>query len=78
LLHISNTDMLKSMYFAYFHSLMKYGVLFWGNSSDSKKVFTLQKKTVRIMVGVKSQNYLRDYRYYLFHVNIYFHYWTSL
>jgi hypothetical protein len=23
---------------------MKYGIIFWGNSSDSKKVFTLQKK----------------------------------
>jgi hypothetical protein len=55
LLHISNFDILKSIYFAYFHSFMKYGIIFWGNSSDSKKVFTLQKKTVRIMVGRKPQ-----------------------
>jgi hypothetical protein len=40
----SNTDTLKLIYFDYFHSLMKYGLIFWGNSSDSKKVFTLQKK----------------------------------
>jgi hypothetical protein len=40
LLHVSTTDTLKSIYFAYFHSLMKYGIIFWGNSSDSKKVFT--------------------------------------
>jgi hypothetical protein len=32
---------------------MKYGINFLDNSTDSKKVFTLQKKTVRIMVGVK-------------------------
>jgi hypothetical protein len=51
-LHISNI--------AYFHSLMKYGIIFWGNSSDSKKVFTLQKKIVRIMMGVKSHNPCRD------------------
>jgi hypothetical protein len=44
LLHISNTDTLKSIYFAYFHSLMKDGIIFRGNSSDSKKVFTLEKK----------------------------------
>jgi hypothetical protein len=26
--HISNIDTLKSIYFAYFHSLMKYGIIF--------------------------------------------------
>jgi hypothetical protein len=35
---------------------MKYGIIFWGNSSDSKKVFTLQKNSVRIMVGIKPQH----------------------
>jgi hypothetical protein len=49
---------LTSMY-AYFHSLMKYGIIFWGNSFDIKKVFTLQKKIVRIMMGVKSHNSCR-------------------
>jgi hypothetical protein len=34
--HISNTDTLKSIYFAYFHSLMKYGIFLGGNSPDSK------------------------------------------
>jgi hypothetical protein len=57
LLHINNTYMLKSIYFAYFHSLMKYGIIFWGNSSDSKKVFTLQKKIVRYG-GHKTSNFL--------------------
>jgi hypothetical protein len=37
MLHISNIDTLKSIYFAYFHSLMKYGIMFWGNSSDREK-----------------------------------------
>jgi hypothetical protein len=50
--------MLKSIYFAYFHSKMKYGIIFWGNSSDSKKVFTLQKKIVRIILGIKPQKFL--------------------
>jgi IS1 family transposase len=39
---------------------MKYGIIFWGNSSDSKKMFTLQKKIVRIMVGIKPQNSCRE------------------
>jgi hypothetical protein len=40
LLHIDNTDTLKSIYVAYFHFLMKYGIIFCGKSSHSKKVFT--------------------------------------
>jgi hypothetical protein len=43
--HTSSTDNLKSIYFAYFHSIMKYGILFWGNSPNSKMIFTLQKRT---------------------------------
>jgi hypothetical protein len=33
LLHISNTDTLKSIYYAYCHSLMKYWIIFWGKTS---------------------------------------------
>jgi hypothetical protein len=60
LLHVSNIDTLKLIYFACFHSLMKYRIIFWGNSSDGTKVFTLQKKTVRIVVGVKPQHPCRE------------------
>jgi hypothetical protein len=38
---------------------MKYGIIFWGNSSDSKKVFALQRK-IGIRMGVKSHNSYRD------------------
>jgi hypothetical protein len=50
--HVSNTVTLKAMYFAYFHSIMKYGIIFWDNSSSSKNVFTLQKKVIRIKTGL--------------------------
>jgi hypothetical protein len=40
-LHTSNINTLKSIYFAYFHSSMKYEIIFWGNSADSKKVCML-------------------------------------
>jgi hypothetical protein len=53
--HISNINILKLIYFAYFHSLIKYRIIFWGNSSDNKKVFTLQKKIVITIVGSKPQ-----------------------
>jgi hypothetical protein len=59
MLHISNTDTLKSIYFAYFHSIIKYGIIFWDNSFNSKKIFILKKKSVRIVAGVRSRNSCR-------------------
>jgi hypothetical protein len=34
---------------------MSYGIIFWGNSTDSKKVFYIQKKIIRIMAGTKRE-----------------------
>jgi hypothetical protein len=56
LLLISNTDILKSIYLAYFHSIINCGIIFWDNSCSSKKIFSLQKKIIRIMAGVKPRN----------------------
>jgi hypothetical protein len=58
-LHISNTDTLRSVEFAYFHSIMKYGTIFWHNSPNSKKMFVLQNKIVRIMAGINPRNSCR-------------------
>jgi hypothetical protein len=46
-----NINDLKTVYYAYYHSLVKYGIIYWGNASGSNKVFILQKKIIRIMVG---------------------------
>jgi hypothetical protein len=32
---------------------MSYGIIFWGNSTDSKIVFYIKKKIIRIMAGTK-------------------------
>jgi hypothetical protein len=34
---------IKSIYFAYFHTHLKYGLIFWGGDSNSKTIFKLQK-----------------------------------
>ena len=47
-----NINDLKTVYFAYYYSLVKYGIICWGNVSVSNKVFVLQKKIIRIMIGV--------------------------
>jgi hypothetical protein len=57
---MSATLTLKSVYFAYFHSIMKDGTILGGNSSNSKTIFTLQKKIVRLMAGVKPRNSCRN------------------
>ena len=38
---------------AYFHSVIKCGTIFLGNSSDSGKIFTLLRKIIRIMADAQ-------------------------
>jgi hypothetical protein len=60
LTHISSTETIKSIYFAQFHSIMKYRIIFWGNSHTSRKILTLQRKIIRIMASVKPRNSCRS------------------
>jgi hypothetical protein len=41
------------LYFAYFHSVIRYGIIFWGIATNSYKVSKLQKSVIRIMSGAK-------------------------
>jgi hypothetical protein len=59
-IHIGNITTLKSIYFAYFHSIMKYGIIVWSHSFNSGKIFTLQKKIFRIMVNAKPRSSYRS------------------
>jgi len=47
--HISSTDTLKS-------TVVKWGIFFGGNSSNSILIITFEKRTLRIIAGVKSRN----------------------
>jgi len=49
----------KVIYYSYFHSIMTYGLIFWGNSPDRIKIFRLQKKIIRIMMGWRSRDSCR-------------------
>jgi hypothetical protein len=51
----SNKTTLKMIYFAYFHAVMEYGVILWGNSAESKGVFQQQERIIRIMTGSSSR-----------------------
>jgi hypothetical protein len=39
---------------------VKYGIIYWGNTRDSHKVFLMQKKIVRITMGVGPTHSCRD------------------
>jgi len=49
LIHTLYPDILHMVYFVYFHSVLQYGIIFWGNSTHSHQVFKLQKKVVMVM-----------------------------
>ena len=51
-----NIAALKSIYYAYIHSNLKYGIICWGNSTNSKKLFTLQKRALRYIAKAKQQD----------------------
>lgn len=44
-------SVLKVFYFGHFHSLMMYGVEAWGSSADLIRVFRIQKRALRVMMG---------------------------
>ena len=46
---ISNIETLLTVYNSYFQSHLSYGIIFWGNSTDSNKIFKIQKRALRIM-----------------------------
>lgn len=49
---LSDIRAAKAVYHAYFHSLMTYGILAWGNASHSNRVFILQKRAIRFMLQI--------------------------
>jgi hypothetical protein len=57
---IMSIDTLKIVYYSYFHSLIMYGIIFWGNSSLSLQVFKSQKRIIRIMYGLCPMDSCRD------------------
>jgi hypothetical protein len=43
---------IRSIYYAHFHALLRYGVVFWGEDNESNTIFKLQKWVIRIISGV--------------------------
>jgi hypothetical protein len=53
---IMSQEMWIMIYYAYFHSLITYGITFWGNSPYSTHIFILQKTMIKMMTNSKNRN----------------------
>jgi hypothetical protein len=47
------SQILRQVYFAYFHSIISYGLIFWGNSCEARRVFLVQKRVIRLLSGTR-------------------------
>jgi hypothetical protein len=57
---ICGTSTARSVYFAYFQSILAYGILFWGRSAEINRIFTIQKRALRALDGLDSRDSCRD------------------
>ena len=47
---------LRSTYFSYAHSIMSYGLIFWGNSTDSDDIYKIKKKRIIRIITNSDKN----------------------
>jgi hypothetical protein len=50
----------KTVYFSYIQSLIQYGIVLWGNSTNSIRIFRTQKNAIRILSGVTRRTSCRQ------------------
>lgn len=60
LTQIANKPTVMSYYYAHFVSRVSYGIMFWGCSHHSERIFRLQKKAVRYIAGVSKYSSCRN------------------
>jgi hypothetical protein len=51
---------LKQIYYSYVHSLLNYGIMFWGISPNSRTTFITQKRILRSIVGAKPNHSCKE------------------
>jgi hypothetical protein len=49
-------DTLRVIYFVHIHSIISYGIIFGGSSYYANKVFTFQKKSIRILTNTRPRH----------------------
>jgi len=57
---IMSLKKLRMVYFAYIHSVISYGIIFWGNQPYSDKIFKTQKRVIRIITSSRPRDSCRE------------------
>ena len=78
---IMSPETLRMVYFAYIHSIMSYGIIFWGSQPYSDKIFKIQKRVIRIITNSRTRDSFREllkkleilplYSQYIFSISIF-------
>jgi hypothetical protein len=54
-------DVMKMIYYSYVHSVISYGIIFWGNSHLSDSIFKIQKRIIRVITNSGRRDSCRDF-----------------
>jgi len=57
---ILSLKIVKQIYYSYVHSVLNYGIIFWGSSSYCRTLFTTQKRIIRIIMKANVRESCRD------------------
>jgi hypothetical protein len=57
--HMSHSILITT-YYSLLHSVMPYGIIFWGNSTHRSRIFKIQKRAVRIIMEQTSRDSCRN------------------
>jgi len=58
--YLLNMDTLRIAYFAHFQSLINYDIMFWGSLTTMCNLFLIQKRTIRIRLGLGTRSSCQD------------------
>ena len=58
--HTVTTETLRLISFAHVHSIISYGIIFWGSASLAQKVFIMQKRIIRVIMNMRPRDSCRE------------------
>ena len=58
--HSMSEDTIRTIYFSYFHSILSYGIIFWGNLHTVIIFLKLKKRIIRIIMNAKNRDSCRQ------------------
>jgi hypothetical protein len=53
-------ESLRMIYYSYFHAVMSYDIIFWGNYFHSNNIFNLQKRVIRVIINYRNRDSCKD------------------